>query len=186
MLNIIQSPSPNFSDSSYKKIGIQIHKTLGLMPGTLEWMRNPRSFSSCHKLFLRNGDVHQLVADDKRSWSAGRINQPSPRAKSIMLKNLWGGYVKPGHYMLQWEVECLEDQSYTQEQYKSIVQAMKDVGFPVVPELFWTHKDTAVDKPDLEAERTAILELFNKPVVEPSDLNKEEKKKEIIKLINEL
>lgn len=187
-MNIIQSSSPNFSNTKYPKIGIQIHKTLGLMPGTLEWLRNPISFSSCHVLFTKNGDVYELVAHDKRSWSAGRINKPSKRTLGLMLKNLWGGYVKPGHYLLQFEFECLEGESFTENQYQSVVQYLREnVKFPIIPELFWEHKDTAIDKPDLKIEREEILKRLNETVeVVESKKDKEIIKKEIINLVKQL
>lgn len=187
MLNIIQSPSPNFSNSGYKKMGVQIHKTLGLMPWTLQWLRNPISQASAHVLFARNGDVHELVAHNKRPWSAGRFNSPSERARPLMLKNWRGVWVKPGHYMLQFEFECLSNQTFTDKQYAACVEYIKEkVAFNVVPELLWEHQDTAVDKPDLDPERAIILEMLAEPnvVVPPKD--KEKIIGEIIELLNQL
>jgi len=156
-MNIIQKPSPNFSTSNYTKIGVQIHKTLGLMPSTLEWLRNPRSFSSSHYLVAKDGVVYQLVQLKNRSWSSGRISNPTERAKKIMIKTLWGSYVKPGHYLVQIEVECLENETYTEKQYKSLVSLCNSFDFDVTEENFITHQDTASYKPNLEAERTEIL-----------------------------
>jgi len=163
MFRIIQSPSPNFQPSIYTKFGIQIHKTLGLMPETLAWLRNPRAWVSSHYLIAKNGDIHQLVQLKDRCWASGRINRPSQRAKNIMLKTRWGGYVKPGHYLIQIEFECLLNETYTEEQYQSAVWLFGQFGFDITEENFLTHRDTAIDKPNLEEERFEILRRLKEP-----------------------
>lgn len=128
------------------------------MPSTLAWMRNPRSNSSAHYLITRKGVVHQLVQHDKRPWSSGRFNRPSARAKKILKLYPWGSYVEPGHYLIQIEFECLLDQIFTEEQIKACVQLFDDVlDFEVTDENLLEHQDTAIDKPDLDSERTKIL-----------------------------
>ena len=161
-MKIIQSPSPNFSKSNFTKIGVQIHKTLGLMPSTLGWLRNPRSWSSCHYLIAKNGDVHQLVDIKKRAWSAGRIKSPSVRAKKIMIKNLLG-YVKPGHYLIQIEYECLINETLTSKQYESSAWLFEQFDFDVTEDNFLEHQDTAIYKPDMEKERAEIFKRLYKP-----------------------
>ncbi len=158
-MKIIQSPSPNFSISKYTKIGIQIHKTLGLMPSTLEWMRNSRSWVSAHYLITKKGEIHQLVQLKDRSWSAGRITTRSlsDRAKKIMIKTIWGTYVKPGHYLVQVEYECLLNETFTEQQYEASSWLYSQLGFDIEKDKFLTHQDTAIDKPDLEKERKEII-----------------------------
>lgn len=164
-MKIIQKPSPNFSTSKYSVIGCQIHKTLGLMPSTLEWMRNPRSNSSAHYLITKKGEIIQMVQLKDRPWSSGRIttSKLSERAKQIMIKDSWWGYVKPGHYLVQVEYECLLYETYTEEQYKASTWLFNQFPFEVGEENFLTHKDTAIDKPDLEKERKEILGRLHKP-----------------------
>jgi len=181
-VQIIQTPSPNFSKSKYTKIGVEIHKTLGLMPGTLEWLRNPRSFVSYHFLLLRAGGIRQLVQLKDRSWSAGRINRPSERAKKIMIKYPWGTYIKPGHYLAQVAYECLSHQTFTDEQYKDTIWLFKRFSFKIEDGNFLHHQDTAVDKPNLEMERMNILaRLETAP-----EVDREKIKQEIIFLVNKL
>lgn len=164
-MNITQLPSPNFSTSKYTTIGVQIHKTLGLMPSTLEWMRNPVSYASAHYLITKKGEIIQMVQLKDRPWSAGRIttSKLTERAKNIMVKNYWGGYVKPGHYLVQIEYECLLHETYTEKQYEASTWLLNQFDFEVVEENFLTHKDTAIDKPDLEKERKEILKRLYKP-----------------------
>lgn len=164
-MKIIQSPSPNFSKTDYTKIGVQIHKTLGLMPSTLNWLRNPISFSSAHYLIAKNGDVHQLVQLKDRAWTAGRIKNISERARKIMMKTPWGTWVKPGEYLIQIEVECLLEETYTEEQFASLAELFSQFDFQVGEENFLTHRDTASYKPYLEDERSEILARLYKPDV---------------------
>lgn len=166
-MNIIKSPSPNFSDSTYKKEGVQIHKTLGLMPNTLSWLRNPASQVSAHYLITKLGEIHQLVQLDKRSWSAGRINNPSERALKIMKKYWGGGYVQPGHYLIQVEFECLLDEDFTDNQYKAATWLFRQWDFDVVPENFLEHQDTASYKMDLDFQRTEILNRLKESIAPP-------------------
>lgn len=164
-MKIIQAPSPNFSTSTYTKVGVQIHKTLGLMPSTLAWMRNPRAYASAHYLITKKGLIYQLVQLKDRSWSAGRITKKNltDRAKNFMIKNQWGFYVKPGHYMIEIEYECLLNETYTEKQYESSVWLFNQFAFEVGEENFLTHEDTASYKPDLEKERAEILKRLHVP-----------------------
>jgi len=160
-MKIIQTPSPNFSLSTYKIIGVQIHKTLGLMPSTLAWLRNPKSFVSAHFLIAKDGTVYQLVQLTNRPWSSGRFNNPSVRGKKILEKNWFGRYIKPGHYLLQVEFECLLNENFTDLQYQSCIELFKQVlDFNVNEDNLITHQDTAIDKPNMEKERDKILELL--------------------------
>ena len=162
-MKIIQSPSPNFSTSVHTKVGVQIHKTLGLMPSTLGWLRNPRSWASAHFLIAKNGDIYQLVQLKDRSWTSGRISKPSELARKIMIKTAWGTYVKPGHYLIQIEYECLLNETYTEEQYLSSVWLFGQFGFDITKENLLTHKDTAIDKPNLENEKAEWLKRMSEP-----------------------
>jgi len=190
-MKIIKAPSPNYSTSKYVKMGNQIHLTEGLMPWTLKWLQNPISNASCNALFARNGDVYELVDGKYRAWTAGRINQPSQRAKNIMIKK-WGRYVKPDNYLWQWEFEGLSYQAFevgkfTEKQYSSFIKYCKEKNIPIIPMLFLTHRDTAIDKPDLEVERAEILRRAKlKEPTEPKLKSKQVIKEEIIKLLDRL
>lgn len=160
-MQIIDSPSPNFSPRrvSGPLQGAQIHKTLGLMPGTLEWLRNHTSYVSSHYLITRKGEIHKLVDHDKRPWSSGRLNRPSERARKILQKTMWGSYISPDHYLLQIEFECLANQTYTEQQYDACVWLFQNRldETEIRDDNLITHRDTAIDKPNLETEREEIL-----------------------------
>ena len=129
------------------------------MPGTLNWLQNPESQSSSHYLIAKDGTIYQLVYLKDRSWSSGRINKPSTRGKKMMSR--YPQNTKPGEYLIQIEVECLEHETYTEAQYTSIVWLMQNVfDFDTSAENLLTHQDTASYKPHLEAERTHILKML--------------------------
>lgn len=154
-MKIIQSPSPNFSNSDIELVGVTLHKTLGLMPWTLDWLQNPKSYSSAHVLFCRNGDIHEMVAHNKRAWGAGRVKNPSERGKKMLDKH---PKLKPGHFLLQAEYECLLNQTFTSAQYKSSVWYYRNkLKFKLTEENLLTHQDTCDYKSDLEKERKQIL-----------------------------
>ena len=162
-MKIIQSPSPNFSTSKYTKIGVQIHKTLGLMPWTLKHLQKHTTWVSAHYLITKTGDIHQLVQLKDRPWSSGIISRPSERAKKIMMKTAWGTYVKPGHYLIQIEYECLHHETYTEKQYEASVWLFNQFPFDVTDDNFLEHQDTAIHKPELEKERAETLKRLNVP-----------------------
>ncbi len=154
-MRIIQFPSPNYSSSVYKKRGVQIHKTLGT--DSLEWLCDPRSNASAHYLIARNGDIYQLVQLKNRAWTAGKISKPNKRGKEFMAKDFEGKWIKPGFYAVQIEVEGLLNETYTEQQYKSLIWLFKTFDFEISNNSFLTHKDTCWYKPNLEKERTEIL-----------------------------
>lgn len=190
-MKIIQSPSPNYSKSSYAKIGHQIHKTEGT--DSLLELTTRGTNKSANALFKRNGDVHELVDGKHRAWTSGRINQPSKRARGIMLRTIWGTYVKPGYYLWQWEFECLTSQTFTQDQYSSFIRYCKQKDIKIIPVLFLTHRDTAIDKPDLEVERAEILRRASATIPLPDvpsssgvKVDKEDFKNRVINAIKDL
>ncbi len=73
-MQIIQSPSPNFND---RKNGglidmLILHYTDMLDPfETLQRMQDPEIEVSAHYMIDMNGDVYQLVDEEKRAWHAG-------------------------------------------------------------------------------------------------------------------
>lgn len=162
-MDIIQSASPNYSYSNYDKNVLVLHKTLGLMPHTLAWLRNPDSQVSCQYLITKTGDIHQLVKNRDMAWHAGRIHEPSERAKRVMQKTNWGSYVNPNKYTIGIENEALINDEPTEEQLAANVwlynylKGISSVAFDGNEDNFITHKDLTSYKPDLESWRDAIL-----------------------------
>lgn len=162
-MEIINSPSPNFSESTLPKTTLVIHKTLGLMPGTLEWLRSQHSQVSSQYLITKKGEIHQLVQNGDMAWHSGRIYNPSNRAKKVMLKTSWGSYINPNKYCIGIENEALINNEPTKEQLEAniwLFKTLKDdpsVNFNGNPDHFITHKDITSYKPDMELWRNKIL-----------------------------
>jgi N-acetyl-anhydromuramyl-L-alanine amidase AmpD len=162
-MKIIQSPSPNFSSSSYDKTVLMIHKTLGLMPWTLEWLQKPRAQASCQYIITKKGVIHQLVSDSDMSWHAGLIYNPSARGRRVMLKTNWGSYVNPNKYCIGIENEALINDEPTKEQLEANIWLFKKLRddkkilFDGNEQNFITHRDTCSYKPNMEIWRNAIL-----------------------------
>jgi N-acetylmuramoyl-L-alanine amidase len=64
--------SLNFSKRTKKIDTIIIHQTEGDFPGCAEWLCDPKSKASAHYLVNKNGDIYQLVEDNKVAWHAGK------------------------------------------------------------------------------------------------------------------
>lgn len=73
-LEYISCPSPNYNDRPGKGLidMVVIHYT-GMITGgaALQRLCEPSSKVSAHYLIEENGDIYQLVADEKRAWHAG-------------------------------------------------------------------------------------------------------------------
>jgi len=156
---IQQKPSPNFSKTSYDKDLIIIHKTLGLMPGTLNWLINPASQVSANYLITKEGEIYQLVADNKMAWHSGRISNPSALAKIVLKKYAWGSYVNPNKYSIGIEFEAMQNDKWTEEQMDAGVWLVAKLGITTI----LTHHEITSYKPSMEDWRDEILRQLKEP-----------------------
>lgn len=175
-MEIIQRPSPNFYDLWYPADIIVLHTTLGSFEGALSYLSkigNP----SAHFTIGRLGQIVQLVSLDKGAWHAGRIKNPSERAKAVLKKNLWSGFKNPNRHSWGFEFAAGYDidkdgilegweKLYTPQQIKSGVllhmwcEAQKDCTINGAHTLI--HKDITSYKPDLEIHRLMYLSELQK------------------------
>lgn len=160
-MDIIQKPSPNFSNTTYEKDLIIIHKTLGLMPGTLSWLTNSASQVSAQYFVTKNGVIYQLVADDKMAWHSGRIYYPSTLAKKFLKKTTWGSYVNPNKYSIGIECEALINDKWMEKQMDSLVWLVKKIGLTNI----LTHKEITSYKPEMGNWRNEIVRRLKEPVI---------------------
>jgi N-acetylmuramoyl-L-alanine amidase len=73
MIELIETPSPNFDDRSLPITMLVLHYTG--MPdahSALQWLANPASKVSAHYLVTEDGNVVRMVDEAKRAWHAGR------------------------------------------------------------------------------------------------------------------
>jgi N-acetyl-anhydromuramyl-L-alanine amidase AmpD len=72
MVNIIQTPSPNFNDVICDKKAIVIHWTAGNYEGSLSWLTSLISKVSANFLLDKTGiQCNELVDIKKRAWHCG-------------------------------------------------------------------------------------------------------------------
>jgi len=109
-MQIIQSPSPNFSSRHGRTpIAIVDHITSGAHPECCSWLCNPESQASAHYVVARSGELDQLVQDEYAAWHAGAVKNPN--------WPLWDG-TNPNWYTLGIEHEGY-DGTLTELQYQS-------------------------------------------------------------------
>ncbi len=71
-MKIIQRHSTNLNERSTDIDTIIIHYTdMPTTEAAIEWLCNPESQVSAHYLIDENGQIYQLVPDEKRAWHAG-------------------------------------------------------------------------------------------------------------------
>lgn len=71
-MNIIQSPSPNHDERTLPIALLILHYT-GMETGAaaLAHMCDPQAKVAAHYMVEENGNIHQLVKDERRAWHAG-------------------------------------------------------------------------------------------------------------------
>lgn len=174
-MEITQRPSPNYSSSGYDKTLGVTHKTLGLMPGCLEWLTMKESQVSSNYLITKKGEIYQLVQDKDMAWHAGNVSNPSDKFKKLALKQYWGSYVNPNKYSIGIEFEALINDKWTKEQ----MEAGKWLVDKLNLKDWITHRDITSYKPYMDDWLNELLK--------PGDGDTpEEIKKQIINLVNKL
>jgi N-acetyl-anhydromuramyl-L-alanine amidase AmpD len=66
-----------------------------------------------------------MVKDADAAWHAGRIHNPSEKAKRVLKANLLGGYVNPNKYLLGIECEGKTGDVWTEAQINSLAELVK-------------------------------------------------------------
>jgi hypothetical protein len=71
--------SPNTSSRNGASINmIVLHSTTAAtVEGTINWFMDPKSQVSAHYVVDKNGDIYQMVSDDRSAWHAKAINSRS-------------------------------------------------------------------------------------------------------------
>ncbi len=125
-MNIINIPSPNFTDGRkiYKPEAIVIHIMEGSLSGTDSWFKNPASKVSAHYGIGLNGEVHQYVAEINTAWHAGRVNAPSWQ----LIKHASNGqFINPNFYTVGIEHEGNESSNWTDAMYNSSSEMVRTI-----------------------------------------------------------
>lgn len=176
----------NFSRDGYKPEFIVIHIMQGTMAGTISWFKNPASEVSAHYLVGKDGRVAQMVKDADAAWHAGRIHNPSEKAKRVLKTNLFGGYANPNKYSLGIECEGMVGDRWTEPQIKSLAELVKMLcaRFYILRDDLHIidHQEIASYKEQMDDWIQEVIRHFQSEVAE----DREKIKKQIIELVNKL
>jgi len=176
-----------FSRDGHKPEFIVIHIMQGMMEGTISWFKNPASGVSAHYLVGKDGRVVQMVKDAEAAWHAGRIHNPSEKAKRILKTNLFGGYVNPNKYSLGIECEGRAGDMWMEAQIQSLAELIKMLcaRFDILRDDLHIidHQEIASYKEQMDDWiQEVIRRLQQNEVTE----DREKIKKQIIELVNKL
>lgn len=201
------SKSPNYAVGTIPKIGFVIHGTIGNYEGAIDWLcttpeqrlarTGEKTYSSAHYVIAKDGRCEQLVEEKDVAWHAGTVSNPTEYAKSVLPKTVLGTFKNPNESFIGIELEWFVGDSITDSQYNMVTQIIRKSGIknPVI----LCHKEIASFKSDFQTTSgildTTFIERLRresamywtpqKPVTPPT-ISVEEKKAQIIKLINEL
>ena len=76
--NVIFKASKNYGLRRSKVSQVIIHHTASKsLEGTLSWFQNPNSQKSAHFVLAKNGDIYQMVPEEKVAWHCRGGNKKS-------------------------------------------------------------------------------------------------------------
>ncbi len=140
-MKVSATPSPNFNDRREDVDMLVLHYT-GMISGeaALQRMCDPASEVSAHYMIWENGDVVQLVGEDKRAWHAGASSWQGDgdlNSRSIGIEIVNGGHDVP-----------LEDgrlSPFPKAQIASVIELCQQIiaRWPIVQTRIVAHADIA-------------------------------------------
>ena len=72
-MDVIWTPSPNFDDRSLPVSILVMHYTgMKDAASAISWLANPEAKVSAHYVVTEDGQIVQMVDEEKRAWHAGR------------------------------------------------------------------------------------------------------------------
>lgn len=198
--------SPNFVVGTVPKIGFIIHGTIGSYESAVNWLcESPeerlrkygeKTYSSAHYVVAKDGRYTKLVEEKDEAWHAGTISNPTEYAAKVLPKTIFNTYKNPNQSFIGIELEWFPNDVVTSQQYDVVCDIIKRSG--IVDPIILCHKEVASFKSDfqkadksldlsiVEEVRKRIKAFYAPQPVKPKTLSTEEKKAQIIKLIQEL
>lgn len=147
--NMNKQKSPNFTPrKDFKPLGVVIHGTLGKYEGAVAWLCTPPedrpdgTYSSAHFVIGKNfGQITQLVDVKNESWHAGRVSNPTWRARKYLPRKIGvpamipipsSQYQNPNAHFIGIELEWFKGDKVTEWQYQAVVEIIKNYSLPKV------------------------------------------------------
>ncbi|HEX7855490.1 MAG TPA: N-acetylmuramoyl-L-alanine amidase [Sphingobium sp.] len=125
MIELIETPSPNFDDRSLPITMLVLHYTgMPDAQSAIQWLANPASKVSSHYLVTEDGNIVRMVDETKRAWHAGRSHWRG--IDDINSASIGIELVNPGH---EWG-------------YKPFPDAQIDALIPLINDIVLRHRIT--------------------------------------------
>lgn len=96
MIEMIETPSPNFDDRTLPVTMLVLHYTgMPDAASAIQWLANPASKVSAHYVVTEDGRIVRMVNEEKRAWHAGRSHWRG--VDDINSASIGIEIVNPGH-----------------------------------------------------------------------------------------
>ena len=165
--------SPMYTVGGIKPIGFIIHGTMGKFDGAVEWLTTDRDENPSSAHFVVGklpNQATQLVKITDTAWHAGRISNPTARAKSLLPKNILGAYKNPNASFIGIELEYLHIADVpTEAQYKQLIGIMKACmkATGMTNPVIMCHKELTAYKSDFQKldgtiDDSIVLEIYKR------------------------
>lgn len=89
------------------------HTAMSSVDSVLSWFKNPASQVSSHYVIDKNGDIYQLVPNDKKAWHAGVSH--------------WKGVDNLNHYSIGIELVNTGYEPFDEKQIESLIELCKEL-----------------------------------------------------------
>lgn len=181
-MNILQKPVPSFTKGrrEFKPEGIVIH----IGEGTQEIIYQTflHEDKSSHYCVSKLGEVWQFVKEEDTAWAQGAVVQPTAK----LVTDIHPG-INPNKYLISIEHEGFGGTDFTDAQYQTTAQLVKDIStrwnIPLDSDHVIRHNSIRRDKScPGKADVDKIISLAQEGV----SLGNDELKRQIIELVNKI
>lgn len=182
---MIKKLSPNYTRGrqGYKPEIIVIHSMAGTLKGTDSWFASRRSGVSAHYGVGNYGEVHQYVLEENKAWANGIVNRPTFK--------LYKQGVNPNLYTLAIECEGYDLADAPETLIIALLELIKglceEYSIPMDRQHIIAHYQIdGIRKPHCPTRDRTLLDKLISRLNKTTDLTKEQKIKEIKRLLDTL
>ena len=181
-MKLIQKYTPNQSErQGYKPEIVVIHIAEGSLVSVDDWFSQSKSKVSAHYC-VGEQEIHQYVAEDKKAWSNGIVNNPT--------FELYKPNVNPNLYTISIECEGNDLAKAPETQLQNLCDLIKDIctrwDIPIDRKHIIAHYEIdGVRKTNCPTPDRTFLDKLVQRII-PKENLKETIKAEIIRLLEQL